>query len=231
MDDNTQVLEVSESQVQVPVQDSKYISTGYFNPVLWAQMKGMANTFIRSRALPTHLQTVEQVIIQMQTGIEMGMKPMESIQSLYIVKGAVNIWGKAVVKALRKHGWAIQYVSEDENHCTAKVVNRLTGEEYTDTFKYQDAEQSGYTVDSSKNLKIGWRKGANRTQKMRYNVLSKIIKSYIPEVLEGVAEIQEVYEDVEIIDIQKPENKGGKIKNVKIETPQEVDQKLKEFIN
>lgn len=218
---------------EVPMQDAKYISTGYFNPVLWSQMKGMAATFMQSRALPKHLDSIPKIIVQMQTGLEMGMKPMESIQALYIVNGAVNIWGKATVKQLRKHGWSIQYVSEDENHCTAKVTNKATGEEYEDTFKFEDAVASGYTVDSYNKEKIGWRKGANRTQKMRYNVLSKIIKSYIPEVLEGAAEIQEVYEDVQIIDVQesKPENKGGKVKNVKITTAKEQDKKIKEFIS
>ena len=224
--------EVARAEVEVPMQESKYISTGYFNPVLWSQMKGMAATFIQSGALPKHITTISQAIVQMQVGIEMGMKPMESIQSLYMVNGAVNIWGKATVKALRKHGWQIGYVSEDEMHCTAKVTNK-DGESYTDTFKYQDAEDSGYTKDSYGKPKIGWRKGANRSQKMRYNVLSKIIKSYIPEVLEGAAEIQEVYEDVEMINIddQKPVTKGGKVKNVEISTPKEQDKKIKDFIS
>lgn len=218
---------------EVPVTDAKYISTGYFNPVLWSQMKGMAMTFIRSKALPKHLDTVEKVIVQMQTGIEMGMKPMESIQSLYIVNGAVNIWGKATIKSLRKHGWAISYDSEDADHCAATVKNAKTGETYSETFYFKDAVDSGYTTDSYNKEKVGWRKGANRTQKMRYMVMSKIIKSYIPEVLEGAAEIQEVYEDVQIIDVQesKPENKGGKVKNVKVTTAKEQDKKIKEFIS
>jgi hypothetical protein len=229
-EDNIEVIK-EEGLLEVSSQAAKNISTSYFNPIVWAQMKGMAATFLQSKALPKHLDSLPKIIIQMQTGIEMGMKPMESIQSLYIVNGSINIWGKATVKVLRKHGWAIKYVSEDDSHCTAKVSKKETGEVYQDTFKYQDAVDSGFTVDIYGKEKIGWKKGVNRTMKMRYNVLSKIIKSYIPEVLEGVAEIQEVYEDFQILRGEtKPENKGGKVKNVKVATPKEQSEKIKEFL-
>lgn len=218
---------------EVPMQDSKYIKTEYLNPVIWSQMKGMATMFHKSGALPKHLDSVEKVIVQMQTGVEMGMKPMESIQSLYIVHGNVNIWGKATVKALRKHGWRISYPDESDTHCTAKVVNMENPDDfYEETFEYQEAVDSGYTMDNYNKPKVGWKKGANRKMKMRYNALSRIIKSYIPEVLEGVAEIQEVAEDVEFINVEgKTVNKGGKVKNVSLSTPKEEDAKIKAFLN
>jgi hypothetical protein len=214
---------------EVPAEQSKFIATPYFNPVLWSQMKGMAATFVRSGALPKHLDTLEKVIVQMQTGIEMGMKPMESIQSLYIVNGNVNIWGKATVKALRKHGWTIAYPDETETSCTARVTNNETGETYEETFNYEDAVNSGYTIDSYNKEKVGWKKGANRIQKMRYNALSKIIKSYIPEVLEGVSDIQEVAEDYMVIDIED-EGKKKDIKKTSLSTPSSQKNKIDDFL-
>src|SRR5690606_29105828 len=96
-------------------------------------------------------------------------------------------------KRFRMHGWSIQYISEEQNHCTAKVSKGT--ESYTEDYAFVDAVASGYTKDRSGGLKIGWRAGNNRTMKLRYGVLSKIIHSYIPEILDGLGDIVEVAED------------------------------------
>jgi hypothetical protein len=72
--------------------------TGVIDPIAWKQIKGMADTLIESRALPQYVQNKEQAIVVMQAGFEMGMKPLESLNSLYLVNGQITIWGKALVK-------------------------------------------------------------------------------------------------------------------------------------
>lgn len=181
----------------------KLISTSYMNPIIWKQMKGMAETFLMSHALPKHIQNVAQAIMIMQAGLEMDMKPVEALQSLYIVNGAINIWGKATTRRLREHGYMIRYEEESDASCTAIVTKGK--EKYTETFKFSDAEKSGWTKDSNKNLKVGWREGQNRKLKMRYGALSSIIKSFIPQVLGSANEVAEIAEDFEILDI--PVNK------------------------
>lgn len=171
----------------------KDITTKYFDPVIWNQMRGMAETFKASGALPPE-ENAMKLIMKMQAGYEMGMSPIESIKSFYFVNGAINIFGSAVIRRLREHGWSIEYDETKPNACTATVTK---GEEsYSDTFKYEDAEKSGWTYGN----KPGWKEGANRINKLRYGVISKIIKTRIPEVLGSAVDIAEIAEDYHTVE-------------------------------
>ena len=164
--------------------------TTFFNPVVYAQMKQMATDFIASKAVPRGIENAEQLIMLFQAGYEMGMKPVEAMNSLYIVNGKITPWGPAVIRRLRTFGWQIKY-EETPISCTATVSK--ANESYTDTFTFEMATKSGYTKDRSGSLKVGWIEGANRTLKMRYGAISTIVKTYIPEVLgiyAGIAELE-----------------------------------------
>lgn len=195
----------------------------YFNPTVWEQMKTMAEVFIQSRALPKGIQNAAQAMMVMQAGFEMGMKPMQSMQGMTIINGGVNPYGKEVVRRLRDHGWKIDY-KESDTECTATVTKDK--ETYTDTFKFDDAVRSKWVYQYKKNpdgtlkkdangnfiteLKAGWYEGANRINKLRYGVISKIIKTRIPEVLGSAVDIAEVAEDypveeAEVVADNKPE--------------------------
>ncbi len=200
----------TQLQVQeVTLQEARTTPTDIFNPVAWQQMKGMATAFAASGALPRDMNA-NKLVLLIQAGYEMGMKPVEAIKSFYFVNGILTIFGAATIRRLREHGWRIKYVESDEKggSCTATVTKRHSAddiEEYTDTFTYEDAEKSGWT----KGTKPGWLLGANRKNKLRYGVISKIIKTYIPEVLGSAVDISEVAEDATVVAV-----KGGRISNL-----------------
>jgi len=182
------------------LQSARSEETSIMNPTEWGQMGVMADTFAKSQSLPAHWNNPAKIMVGLQVGKEMGMKPMESLNSLYIVNGSVNIWGKATVRRLREHGYIIKY-DETADSCTA-TVKKLNGlgmvlEEYKETMTFKDAESSGYTKDNYGKLKVGWREGQNRKLKLRYGALSALIKSYIPEVMGSAGDIQEVAQDFE----------------------------------
>lgn len=176
--------------------------TSVLSPVMYNQSKLVAKDFFESGALPRHLQNETQAFVTIITGAEMGLKPMEAIQGLYIINGIITLWGKAVPRQLKKHGYKFKYVTEDQDHCEAVVWKgdsfQTPGDEdeqYEATFRFQDAVDSGYTMDNYGNQKVGWKQGQNRKLKMRYNVLAELIKTYIPEVLGQAADIAEVAQD------------------------------------
>ncbi len=170
--------------------------TDLVNPIVWKQIKGMAQTMIESRAMPVHIQNVQQAIVVMQAGYEMGMKPMQAINSLYIVKGQVTVWGKAIAGQFIKHGYRLKF--KDEPNKTTVTVTHKDGFEATETFTFEEAEKSGYTKDRNGKLKFGWREGANRNIKLRYNALNKLAKTQCAEVLGAAVGITEVYQDVDL---------------------------------
>lgn len=217
---------MTDSQLEVrdvSLQEARTTPTDIFNPVAWQQMKGMATAFAASGALPRDMNA-NKLVLLIQAGYEMGMKPVEAIKSFYFVNGILTIFGAATIRRLREHGWRIKYVESDADggSCTATVTKRHSAddiEEYTDTFTYKDAEASGWTKGS----KPGWLLGANRKNKLRYGVISKIIKTYIPEVLGSAVDISEIAEDASVVAV-----KGGRIANLPdpkaaVAEPQEGD--------
>ena len=167
-------------------------SSSAFNPIVYGQMKQLAVDLINGGATSADAKTPEQLVVKLQAGYELGMTPVESLNSLYIVSGRVTIWGSALIKRLRLAGWNVSYQDETPEQC--KITVRKGDEFIEDTFLFKDAQDSGYTSGQS-GLKIGWKLGQNRKLKMRYGAASQLIKTYLPEVLGTIAGVKEVDED------------------------------------
>lgn len=196
------------------------VTSSYMNPQVWKQMLAMADTFAKSKALPSYIQNVYQAQVVLQAGLELGLKPIEAFNSLYIVNGAINLWGKAVIRQLKRHGYSIVYNESTQEMCKATVSKGK--ESYTEELNFEEATAGISNVST----RPGWKPGINRKMKLRYNVLSVIIKSYIPEVLgsaEGIAEVAQDFEDAEIVDsdpvysepIEQPHSKASDFINRK----------------
>jgi len=215
--------EAKSLEVQQPVAKPFTIrdtdATSFLDPNLYIQLKALAQDFIKSRAIPAVWETAEQVLVGLQTGAEMGMKPMEAMNSLYPVNGAINVWGKATTRRLKEHGWKIEYSNESQESCTATVSK--DNESYTETYTFKEAQESGYTTQFNKftkvtELKVGWKPGMNRRKKLRYGVLSLIISTEIPEVLGSAMGIVEVSDDYDLGTNKDPAvlDAGDKVKQI-----------------
>ena len=191
------VPEVGLTEAQV-IPAYKTTETEVMNPIVYQQIKMLANDLIKANALPKGIENSEQVFVLMWTGKEMGMTPFDAVNSLYMVNGAVRIYGKALASQMRKHGYQVEYLDETKDSVTARVFRNTKdgmNEEYKETYTFAEAEQSGHTKDKY-GLKFGWKEGSNRRLKLRYGALSLILRTYIPEVLGSTAGIVEVDEDV-----------------------------------
>lgn len=181
-------------------------TTSVFNPIVYGQMKQLAVDLIYGGATSADAKTPEQLLVKLQAGFELGLTPIESLNSLYVVNGRVTIWGSALIKRLRTFGWSVQYKDETPEKCT--IVVSKDDDFIEDTFYFKDAQDSGYTSGQN-GLKIGWKLGQNRKLKMRYGAASQLIKTYLPEVLGTIAGIKEVDEDAP--QIESIESKKAKL--------------------
>ncbi len=170
--------------------------TAVMNPVEYQQMKRIAEDIVSSGAVPDVWKNASQALVGISAGRELGMMPVESLNSLYIVNGAVRVWGRGVPRLVRRHGWRIGYTDEDGvSTCTVTLTNTETKEEIVETYNFDEAQKSGYTTDRQGRLKFGWKEGINRRKKLRYGALGLAVDTHIPEVLGSVQGIVEVEKD------------------------------------
>lgn len=174
----------------------------YFNPEIWKYMEEMSKKFIESKALPATITNAAQLMLTFQAGYELGMKPVESLRNLYIVKGRVAMQGNAMLKKMLEAGVKIVWdeVSGDKVKATFKrdgqdpFVSQLTMAEASTRKLNQNYD---YESKSWK-LKPTWTQFPDNM--LMWKVVSKAGKFYCADIIEGV----ELYED--IIDVAPVED-------------------------
>lgn len=145
------------------------------NPDLAAKMAEMeyhlkmAQQFVASGAFPK--MTPEQCYTVMKAGAEMGMKEVESLNSLYIVNGQINPHGKAMPARIKQAGYNIEYLNETPQGCDVRVWN----EEGFNITEHVDANDP-ILKQQSRFMKIHPR------YKMRYHGLRCIINFHLPHI-------------------------------------------------
>lgn len=233
-----------EPEVVAPVEAPKpgltvrdTTASAILDPNMYIQMKAMSSDFFNSRAVPAAYSNALQVLMALQAGKEMGLQPIESIQSLTIINGNISLWGKAVPNRLRQHGWKLAFnegfgdeKDERSQFCEATITHSTTGETFTDKITFGEAIDSGYTRDRSNNLKPGWLKGMNRRLKLRYDVLDVLCKTYVPEVFGPTAGTAEVLQDVDFTEV-KQESMKDKIKAATTGPKLNTKAKAKDYSN
>lgn len=145
----------------------------------------VANQLCKSEALPACYKNAANVLVALQTGKEMGLQPMQSLNSLYIVNGKIQIWGSSQVQLLKQHGWKIQIKEHTDKVCTVAINKGDESFEYSATFAELPAGSKA--------------KAFAPKEKLYYHVISRLIRFYVPEVLGGMSNLYNE-DEVEVID-------------------------------
>jgi hypothetical protein len=163
----------------------------------YAEMKlqlEMAKQLIASKAFPN--VTPEQAFVILQAGKEMGLKPMQSIKSLYIVKGAISFFGSGLVARITDKGYKVQYTEETDKGVT--VIISKDNENYTEVVK--DTDQ---ILQKSEAIKFA------KKNKMRYHGVKMIASFYLPHIVGSVG----IWDDDDM-DASKEEKKGEEFQSI-----------------
>jgi len=160
----------------------------FFDTERFQSMAKMAEAFAKSGAFGRDVPNGYVALAKIQAGLEMGLPPMEAMNSLYIVNGHIGPYGAAQSKMLRKKGWALKYEDkEDEkgNPVACTVTVSKDGEVHTYTAKASELTKSNAFKIAPKN-------------KLRWHGLGQIIRFEIPEVTDaGMMYLAEELEDLE----------------------------------
>jgi hypothetical protein len=90
---------------------------------------------------PASFKTPEQILIAVQFGAELGLMPMQALQSIAVVNNRPTLWGDAIPALLWANGFAIEEEPIESGwRCT---IIRPTGQRIARTFTEADAKAAG----------------------------------------------------------------------------------------
>lgn len=150
---------------------------------------------LESGAIPGSIDTPEKLMTVMQTGKELGMAPMQTINNINVIKGKTVISAAGLGAMLKRRNvefiWTKDFVTEDGKQITEiefEWISTVTNRPKTAKFSvsWQEMERAGFTT------KDNWQrmpKNMLRARCMAYGV-----RALFPEILLGV------YTDSEIVD-------------------------------
>lgn len=164
----------------------------------------------------------------MQLGAEVGMSPMQSIQSIAVVNGMPSIWGDAQ-KALVINHHSCEYIKESyedepyqDNFKAVCIVKRRGQDEVREEFSVADAKAAGL-----------WKKSGPWTthpkRMLRYKARSFVLRDNFPDVLKGLTHSVEEMQDIK--DVTPQNNTSLKAAFLNKATPDNTPNQLDDLLS
>lgn len=158
-------------------------------------VRNLAVMIAQSGMAPKGMERPETIAVAIIAGMEAGLTPMESVNSIAVINGRPSMWGDAVLGLVMGSG-LVEDISEDfrgqgdqlEAVCTVKRKN--LGSATVRTFSVQDAQTAGLWGKQGP-----WRQYPKRMLQLRAR--SFALRDAFPDVLHGIHVREEVrdYQD------------------------------------
>lgn len=106
----------------------------------------IAGIIAKSEICPKNLKDKPgDVLVAMQLGAEVGLKPLAAIQNIAVINGRPSIWGDAML-AICRQSKQFEYITEryiKEDNSYICIVKRRNEPEFQQTFSQADAKTAG----------------------------------------------------------------------------------------
>lgn len=123
-------------------------SVGAIVPQDAEQAWRMAEMIAKSGLAPRDMKSPEQIVTAIFHGLEIGLKPMQAVQSIAVVNGRPTVWGDAALGLVESSGLLEDFAESIDGdgdkmvaRCFAKRLGRATPIERT--FSVDDAKAAG----------------------------------------------------------------------------------------
>lgn len=126
------------------------------------------------------------VLIAMQFGLEIGLKPMQAVQNIAVINGRPSIWGDAMIALVQSHSLC-EYIRERFENGTAYCTVKRKGDEkeYTYEFSKEDAKIAGLLTKPGV-----WSQYPDRMLQMRARGFA--LRDKFSDILKGISMREEV---------------------------------------
>lgn len=176
---STDLAKISEGKKIIRSDDPNAI----FSPEGLKRMLAVCEHFRQSQALPTSYKNPQSVLMAIQAGRELGMKPIESINGMMVINGQIKLWGTALTGRITQLGYKIKWGECTAQNASVSVIDPDGVETGVETYTIEDAKTAGLLG------KQNWR-GHAKTM-LRWRVLSNCIKFNFPHLLQGYSLVED----------------------------------------
>lgn len=155
------------------------------------EMARFSQSILASGLAPKSFQTPEAVMVAIQTGMEIGLKPMQALQGIAVINGRPTLWGDAALAIVRSHP-AFLNIEEtfergatDDEMMAVCVIERSGQTPTRRTFSVADAKRAGL-----------WKKAGPWTQypkrMLAMRARSFALRDSFPDALKGCGIREEI---------------------------------------
>lgn len=140
----------------------------------------MAELMSKASIVPKDFQgNPGNILVAIQWGAELGLPPLQAMQSIAVINGRPTIWGDAVIALVRGSG-LLEAIQEDVGDTSATCTVKRRGETPTArTFSLEDAKKAGLSGKQGP-----WTQYPKRMMQMRARAWA--LRDVFPDVLRGV---------------------------------------------
>lgn len=175
-----------------------------FSPARFQTMCQMAEVFIKSRMLPSSIQTPEQAILIMVKGQELGLQPLQALNGINVIQGKPAVSPQLMLSLINRSGKLedIKFeIGADFVSCTMKRWDRT---EHTERFGNREA--MNMQLSSKENYK------KQPLVMYKWRAVAACARVVFPDVIDGLYTPDEMGADVvvddegamEVVTQQKP---------------------------
>ena len=149
-----------------------------------ADMRTAAQIIFQSKLAPEALKTPEQIFVCLQLGAEIGLRPMQALNNVYVVRGRPVIWGDVALGLVKRSGLLDIFTEKIEGEgdamvATVQSLRKGDDREVTSTFSVSDAKLAGL-----------WKKSGPWTthpkRMLKYKARAFNLRDNFPDVLMGM---------------------------------------------
>lgn len=166
-------------------------STLWFDNRVWSVMKEMAREFQSSNALPKNM-TVQQALMAIQAGREIGMMPVAALTYIAFVNGRATLYGDGAIMQVVRAGHKVDFTDCNDKTASCTITRKDDGRSMSATFTMEMAVKRGFTTKGGP-----WVTAPENM--LKFKAFHMIAKFIVPDALHGMG----VYE-VEAAEIESP---------------------------
>lgn len=160
-----------------------------------------AQYVVQAGFAPKGMEKPESVLIAVEMGMEVGLKPMQSLQNIAVINGRPTVWGDAALGLVESSGlqagfreWIDGTGDKAVAHCWTQRVGRDPVER---TFSIDDAKRAGLLSKTGP-----WAQYPQRMLQMRARGFA--LRDTYPDVLRGLHLTEEVQPPIDVTPTPEP---------------------------